>query len=134
VTLTGKRRPRRFCKARSQAPAERAVIERRITHPNNPALNVHVANAVAKDGPRDWRLEKRHRTASIDALIALRLERTEAKPAPVALLRASPHLDGDGHSARASFVPSPCRFGASADAGTRTCSGSELTIDAAARH
>jgi hypothetical protein len=50
-------------------------------------LNAHVANAVAKDSPRGWRLEKRHRTASIDGVIALALavERAEAK-APVAEL------------------------------------------------
>ncbi len=30
----------------------RAKIERRITHPNEPELNRHVANAVANDGPR----------------------------------------------------------------------------------
>jgi phage terminase large subunit-like protein len=66
----------------------RAVAQGRITHPNDPSLNAHVANAVAKDGPRGWRLEKRHRTASIDALVALALalERAEAKPAPVELL------------------------------------------------
>src|SRR5439155_21910060 len=43
----------------------RAVIERRITHPNDPELNLHVSNAVARDSARGWRLEKRHRTASI---------------------------------------------------------------------
>jgi phage terminase large subunit-like protein len=66
----------------------RAVIERRITHPNDPALNAHVANAIAKDSPRGWRLEKAHRTASIDAVIALAiaLERAEAQPATVELL------------------------------------------------
>jgi hypothetical protein len=67
-------------------PVRRRAIEGRITHPNDPALNL--SNAVAKDGPRGWRLEKRHRIASIDALVALALalERAEAKPAPVELL------------------------------------------------
>lgn len=60
----------------------RAIIEQQIRHPNDPGLNAHVANAVAKDSPRGWRLEKAHRTASIDAVIALALalERAEAKP------------------------------------------------------
>jgi hypothetical protein len=41
-----------------------------------------------QDSTRGWRLEKRHRTASIDALVALALalERAEAKPQPVELL------------------------------------------------
>jgi phage terminase large subunit-like protein len=66
----------------------RAVIERRLTHSNDPLLNAHVANAVAKDSTRGWRIEKAHRTASIDAIIALALalERAEAKPEPVTLL------------------------------------------------
>jgi phage terminase large subunit-like protein len=64
------------------------VIEHRITHPNDPALNAHVSNAVAKDSPRGWRLDRAHRTANIDAVIALAiaLERAEAKSEPVRLL------------------------------------------------
>ena len=67
------------------------MVEGRITHPNDPALNAHVANAVAKDSPRGWRLEKAHRTASIDAVIALALalERAEAKPEPVRVARVA---------------------------------------------
>jgi phage terminase large subunit-like protein len=66
----------------------RAVIEHRLKHPNDPVLNRHVAAAVARDTPRGWRLEKAHRTASIDAVVALAmaLERAEAKPEPVRLL------------------------------------------------
>jgi phage terminase large subunit-like protein len=66
----------------------RAVIEGRIRHPNDPALNSHVANAIAKDSPSGWRLDRAHRSAHIDAVIALALavERAEAKPEPVALL------------------------------------------------
>jgi phage terminase large subunit-like protein len=65
-----------------------AVVERRITHPNDPELNRHVATAVAKDSPRGWRLDKAHRTAQIDAVIALAMavERAEYKPAPAQLL------------------------------------------------
>jgi phage terminase large subunit-like protein len=66
----------------------RAVIERRITHPNDPDLNRHVSNAIAKDSPRGWRLDRAHRTANIDAVIAMALavERAEARPDPVRLL------------------------------------------------
>lgn len=54
-------------------------MERRITHPNDPELNRRVANAVAKDAPRGWRLDKGHRTAQIDGVIALAMavERAE---------------------------------------------------------
>jgi phage terminase large subunit-like protein len=66
----------------------RAVIEKRITHGNDHDLNRHVSNAVAKDGPRGWRLDKAYRTASIDAVVALAMavERAEAKPEPARLL------------------------------------------------
>jgi phage terminase large subunit-like protein len=66
----------------------RAVVERRITHPNDPMLNAHVAHAIAKDGPRGWRIDKAHGRVQIDALIALAMavERAEARPEPVRLL------------------------------------------------
>jgi phage terminase large subunit-like protein len=66
----------------------RAVIEGRITHPNDPRLNAHVANAIAKDTPRGWRLDKAHRRAQIDGVVALAMavERAEHRPAPVQLL------------------------------------------------
>jgi phage terminase large subunit-like protein len=66
----------------------RAVVERRITHPNDPELNLHVANAIAKDGPRGWRLDKPSRSALIDGVIAcgMAVERAEARPTPVQLL------------------------------------------------
>jgi phage terminase large subunit-like protein len=66
----------------------RAVIERRITHANSAKLNRHVASAIAKDGPRGWRLDKAHRSAQIDAVVALAMavERAEARPEPVRLL------------------------------------------------
>jgi len=40
-------------------------------------LNRHVASAVAKDSPRGWRVGKAHRTAHIDAAMAMALERAE---------------------------------------------------------
>jgi phage terminase large subunit-like protein len=66
----------------------RAVVEKRIKHPNDPELNGHVAAAVAKDSPRGWRIDRATRSARIDGLIALglALERAEQKPQPVRLL------------------------------------------------
>jgi phage terminase large subunit-like protein len=66
----------------------KAVIQGRITHPNDPDLNRHVASAVAKDGPRGRRLDKAHRSAQIDGVVALAMavERAEAKPEPVRML------------------------------------------------
>jgi phage terminase large subunit-like protein len=65
----------------------RAVIERRITHPNSPKPNRHVASAVAKDDPRGWRLDKAHRSAQIDAVVALAtaVERAGVRPEPMRL-------------------------------------------------
>ena len=66
----------------------RAVIEQRITHANDPDLNRHIASAVAKEGPRGWRLGKAQRSAQVDRVVALAmaLERAESRPASVALL------------------------------------------------
>ena len=66
----------------------RAVIEGRLTHGNDPTLNAHVANAIAKDGPRGWRIDKAHRSAQVDGVIALAMavERAEEKAAPVELV------------------------------------------------
>jgi phage terminase large subunit-like protein len=66
----------------------RAVIEGRLTQPNDPHLNAHVANAVAHDTPRGWRLDKPHSRVHIDGAIALAmaLERADVRPEPVRLL------------------------------------------------
>ena len=65
-----------------------AVVERRLTHGNEPHLNLHVAAAIARDTPRGWRLDRPDRSTPIDGVIALALAvaRTEAKPEPVQLL------------------------------------------------
>ena len=49
------------------------VIEQRLRHPGHPALDKHVANAIAVPvhGHRAWRLSKSADAAQIDALIAL---------------------------------------------------------------
>ncbi|MGH2975837.1 MAG: terminase TerL endonuclease subunit, partial [Solirubrobacterales bacterium] len=48
-----------------------AIIEGRLTHPDDPDLNAHVANAVAKQTPRGWRIDKSHPDDQIDAVVAL---------------------------------------------------------------
>jgi phage terminase large subunit-like protein len=65
-----------------------AVVSRRLTHPDHPELNRHVANAVAKQTARGWKLDKSAEGAQIDALVALglALERAEQQPEPVRLL------------------------------------------------
>jgi phage terminase large subunit-like protein len=66
----------------------RTVVELRLKHPNDPTLNRHVSNCVAKDTARAWRIEKAHSRAQNDAVMALAMavERTEMKPEPVRLL------------------------------------------------
>jgi phage terminase large subunit-like protein len=65
-----------------------AVVERRLKHPNDPALNAHVAGAIARQTPRGWRLDKSERAAQIDAVVALAmaLERAEQPVRPARLL------------------------------------------------
>jgi phage terminase large subunit-like protein len=48
----------------------RAVVEKRIHHPDNPRLNEHVAAAVARHGRRGWRVDQADRGSNIDALVA----------------------------------------------------------------
>lgn len=60
------------------------VVEGRLTHPNDPALNAHVAAAVAQDTPRGWRLNKVGAREQIDAVVALAMAvesaQTQAPP------------------------------------------------------
>jgi phage terminase large subunit-like protein len=49
----------------------RAIVEGRLTHPDDPALNRHVAAAVAKNSPRGWQLAKAPGGGNIDGVIAL---------------------------------------------------------------
>jgi phage terminase large subunit-like protein len=60
------------------------IVNGELQHPNDPALNRHIANAVAKQTGRGWRLDRSDRTAQIDAVIALAMcvERAANKPAP----------------------------------------------------
>ena len=65
-----------------------AVVERRLTHPNDPRLNAHVAAAVARHGRRGWRIDKSNHQDKIDAVVALAmaLDRVENRPAPTRLV------------------------------------------------
>jgi phage terminase large subunit-like protein len=49
------------------------IVERRLTHGNDPELNRHVANAIAVETDRGWRLSKPRETDQIDAVIAVGL-------------------------------------------------------------
>lgn len=66
----------------------RAVVEKRITLPDNPELHAHAHQAIAKHGRRGWRLDKIHKTDAIDGVIALAmaLGALETQPAKVELL------------------------------------------------
>jgi len=48
-----------------------AIVAKRLVHPDHPELNAHVANAVAKQTPRGWRLDKSGEGVQIDAVVAL---------------------------------------------------------------
>jgi hypothetical protein len=65
-----------------------AIVEKRLTHPDHPGLNRHVAAATAKATGRGWTLAKSERSAQLDAVIALAMccERAQAKRQPVQLL------------------------------------------------
>jgi hypothetical protein len=53
-----------------------------------PVLNRHVSQAIAKDSPRGWRIDKASRSAQIEGVIAMTMaaERAEYRAAPVELL------------------------------------------------
>jgi len=65
-----------------------AIVERRLTHRDDEALNRHVRQAIARDTPRGWRLDKLKSRDTIDAVVALAMsvEATEAPVASVELL------------------------------------------------
>jgi phage terminase large subunit-like protein len=65
-----------------------AIVEKRLTLPDNPELRQHAAAAIAKHGRRGWRLDKPERAANIDAIVALAmaLDSHAHQPEPVELL------------------------------------------------
>jgi phage terminase large subunit-like protein len=66
----------------------RAIVEKRLTHPDDPELNAHVAATVARDTRRGWRIDKLESRQQIDGVTALAMavERAERRPEPVRLL------------------------------------------------
>jgi phage terminase large subunit-like protein len=66
----------------------RAIVQGRLTHPDDERLNEHVHNAVAKHSRRGWRLDKADRSAKIDAVVALAMtvDRQAFRPEPVELV------------------------------------------------
>jgi phage terminase large subunit-like protein len=69
----------RMCPA--SAALHDATLERKITHPNDPDLNRHVATAIARMKPRGWRLDKANESDQIDAVVSLAMA-LEAATAP----------------------------------------------------
>lgn len=65
-----------------------AIVQQRLTLPDDRTLSLHAANAVQRHGRRGWRLDKPDRSSPIDALVALAmaLERAEHRPEPARLL------------------------------------------------
>jgi phage terminase large subunit-like protein len=65
-----------------------AIVERRITLPDDRQLALHAANAMQRHGRRGWRLDRPDRSSPIDGLIALcmALDRAEQRPEPARLV------------------------------------------------
>ena len=65
-----------------------AVVEGRLVHPADPALDAHVSNAIARHSRRGWRIDRGERDRNVDAVIALAmcLDRSAFRPEPVRLL------------------------------------------------
>jgi phage terminase large subunit-like protein len=60
-----------------------AIVEKRLSHPDHPALNAHVRAAIARDTPRGWRIDKLKSRDQIDAVVALAMAVEAAEqPAP----------------------------------------------------
>ncbi|MEJ7825513.1 MAG: terminase TerL endonuclease subunit [Solirubrobacteraceae bacterium] len=60
-----------------------AIVERRLTLPDDPELAQHAANTVARHSRRGWRIDKASPRDNMDAVVALAmaLERAEQPPA-----------------------------------------------------
>jgi phage terminase large subunit-like protein len=58
-----------------------AIVEGKITHPDDPELNRHVAAAIAKQKARGWRIDKANEDDQVDGVVALAMA-YEAATAP----------------------------------------------------
>jgi phage terminase large subunit-like protein len=65
-----------------------AIVEQRITLPDDPELARHAADAIARHSRCGWRIDKPNPRVNIDGVIALcmAVERAEYRPEPVELL------------------------------------------------
>ena len=65
-----------------------AIVEQRLTLPDDPELARHAADAIARHSRRGWRIDKPRKETNIDAVIALcmAVSRAQQKPQPVELL------------------------------------------------
>jgi phage terminase large subunit-like protein len=65
-----------------------AIVEQRITLPDDQELARHASEAIARHSRRGWRIDKPNPRSNIDAVIALAMavERAEQVPEPVELL------------------------------------------------
>jgi phage terminase large subunit-like protein len=72
-----------------------AIVEGRLRHPDDPVLNAHVRQAIARDTPRGWRIDKAKSRDNIDACVAMCMA-VEAAEAPVAETVFLGWLDADG--------------------------------------
>jgi hypothetical protein len=66
----------------------RAVVEKRLTLPDDEEMRTHMANTIAKHARRGWRLDKPSLDTPNDSIIALcmALEALENQPEPVQVL------------------------------------------------
>jgi phage terminase large subunit-like protein len=66
----------------------RAIVEQRLTLPDNAELRAHAHAAIARHSRRGWRIDKAQRNDNIDAIIAMcmALEAAANKPAEFELL------------------------------------------------
>jgi phage terminase large subunit-like protein len=65
-----------------------AIVEQRLTLPDDPELARHASDAIARHSRRRWRIDKPNPRTSIDAMISLAraVERAEHQPEPVELV------------------------------------------------
>lgn len=76
-----RRSARRHDRTSASERLHAAIVERRLSHLDDPALNAHVRQAIARDTPRGWRIDKLKSRENIDAVVALAMA-VEAAEAP----------------------------------------------------
>jgi hypothetical protein len=65
-----------------------AIVDKRLTLPDNDELRQHAACEIARHSRRGWRVDKLQRADNIDRIVALcmAVEAAENQPEPVELL------------------------------------------------